>query len=83
MIRLIKDIKERNINRTILSIKPLLRQLNIDITTQNLFQLQNQTNAINELKKFFGDEEKMCDSKYPVKVVYQKGFVNEFFEKIL
>lgn len=27
-------------------------------------------------------EEKMCDSKYPVKVVYQKGFVNEFFEKI-
>lgn len=40
MIRLTKDTKDVNINRTILSTKPLLRQLDIDITTQSLFQLQ-------------------------------------------
>ena len=31
-------------------------------TLKNLFELQNENNAINELKKFFGDDEKMNEA---------------------
>lgn len=51
-------------------------------TLQNLFQLQTQTNAINELKKFFGDEEKMCDAMREINAFGERFLPHDAFEEL-
>ena len=51
-------------------------------TLKNLFQLQNQTNAINELKKFFGDEEKMNDALREINSFGEKYLPKDAFDEL-
>jgi len=51
-------------------------------TLKNLFELQNQTNAINELKKFFGDEEKMCEAMREINTFGERFLPHDAFEEL-
>ncbi len=51
-------------------------------TLKNLFQLQNQTNATNELKKFFGDEEKMNDALREINSFGEKYLPKDAFDEL-
>ena len=51
-------------------------------TLKNLFQLQNQTNAINELKKFFGDDEKMTDALREINAFGEKYLPADAFDEL-
>ena len=51
-------------------------------TLKNLFQLQNQTNTINELKKFFGDEEKMNDALREINSFGEKYLPKDAFDEL-
>ena len=49
-------------------------------TLQNLFQIQSQTNAINELKKFFGSSEKMKDALKEINAFGERFLPSDAFE---
>jgi len=51
-------------------------------TLQNLFQLQTQTNAINELKKFFGDEDKMNEALREINAFGERFLPHDAFEEL-
>jgi hypothetical protein len=51
-------------------------------TLKNLFELQNQTNAINELKNFFGGTEKMNDALREIKAFGEKYLPASAFEEL-
>ena len=51
-------------------------------TLQNLFQLQNQTNAINELKNFFGGNEKMNDVLREINTFGEKFLPADAFDEL-
>ena len=51
-------------------------------TLKNLFELQNQTNAINELKNFFGSAEKMNDALREIKSFGEKYLPASAFEEL-
>ena len=51
-------------------------------TLKNLFELQNQTNAINELKNFFGGDEKMNDAMREIKSFGEKYLPASAFEEL-
>jgi len=51
-------------------------------TIKNLFELQNQTNAINELKNFFGGSEKMNDALREINAFGQKYLPASAFEEL-
>ena len=51
-------------------------------TLKNLFQLQNQTNAINELKKFFGDEEKMNNALREINAFGERFLPHDAFDEL-
>ncbi len=51
-------------------------------TLKNLFELQNQTNAINELKNFFGGNEKMNDAMREIKSFGEKYLPADAFEEL-
>ena len=51
-------------------------------TLKNLFELQNQTNAINELKSFFGGTEKMNEALREIKAFGEKYLPASAFEEL-
>ena len=51
-------------------------------TLKNLFELQNQTNAINELKNFFGGTEKMNDALREINAFGEKYLPQSAFEEL-
>ena len=51
-------------------------------TLKNLFELQNQTNAINELKKFFGDDEKMNNALREINVFGERFLPRDAFDEL-
>lgn len=51
-------------------------------TLKNLFELQNQTNAINELKKFFGSTEKMNDALREINAFGEKYLPSSAFDEL-
>jgi len=51
-------------------------------TLKNLFELQNQTNAINELKKFFGDDEKMNDAMHEINEFGKRFLPKDAFDEL-
>ncbi len=51
-------------------------------TLKNLFELQNQTNAINELKNFFGGTEKMNDALREINAFGEKYLPTDAFEEL-
>ncbi|MBR3148257.1 MAG: hypothetical protein IKF41_02845 [Alphaproteobacteria bacterium] len=51
-------------------------------TLKNLFALQNQSNAINELKNFFGSSEKMNDALREIKAFGEKYLPADAFEEL-
>ncbi len=51
-------------------------------TLKNLFQLQNQTNAINELKNFFGDDEKMKDALREINAFGERYLPKDAFDEL-
>ena len=51
-------------------------------TLQNLFELQNQTNAINELKKFFGDDEKMNNAMREINAFGKRFLPADAFDEL-
>ena len=51
-------------------------------TLKNLFELQNQTNAINELKNFFGGTEKMNDAMREINAFGEKYLPTSAFEEL-
>ena len=51
-------------------------------TLQNIFQIQSQTNAINELKKFFGSSEKMEDALKEINAFGEKFLPKDAFEEL-
>ncbi|MFQ6696068.1 MAG: capsid assembly protein [Alphaproteobacteria bacterium] len=51
-------------------------------TLKNLFELQNQTNAINELKKFFGDEEKMNNALREINAFGERFLPHDAFDEL-
>ena len=51
-------------------------------TLKNLFQLQDQTNAINELKNFFGGSEKMNDVLREINAFGEKFLPADAFDEL-
>ncbi len=51
-------------------------------TLQNLFQLQSQTNAINELKKFFGDDDKMNEALREINSFGERFLPHDAFDEL-
>ena len=51
-------------------------------TLQNLFQIQSQTNAINELKNFFGSSEKMEEALKEINAFGEKFLPKDAFEEL-
>lgn len=51
-------------------------------TLKNLFELQNQTNAINELKKFFGDDEKMNNALREINTFGERFLPHDAFDEL-
>jgi len=51
-------------------------------TLKNLFELENQTNAINELKNFFGGSEKMNDALREINAFGKKYLPASAFEEL-
>ena len=51
-------------------------------TLKNLFELQNQNNAINELKNFFGGTEKMNDALREINAFGEKYLPQSAFEEL-
>lgn len=51
-------------------------------TLKNLFAVQNQTNAINELKNFFGSSEKMNDALREINAFGEKFLPHDAFEEL-
>lgn len=51
-------------------------------TLSNLFQLQIETNAINELKKFFGSEQKMKDAMKEINAFGEKFLPKDAFDEL-
>jgi hypothetical protein len=51
-------------------------------TLKNLFELQNQTNAINELKKFFGDDEKMNNAMREINTFGERFLPKDAFDEL-
>ena len=51
-------------------------------TLKNLFELQNQTNAINELKNFFGGKEKMNDALREINAFGERYLPSDAFEEL-
>ena len=51
-------------------------------TLKNLFELQNQTNAINELKNFFGGTERMNDAMREINAFGEKYLPVSAFEEL-
>ena len=51
-------------------------------TLKNLFELQNQNNAINELKNFFGGTEKMNDALREINAFGEKYLPSDAFEEL-
>ena len=51
-------------------------------TLKNLFELQNQTNAINELKNFFGVTEKMNDALREINSFGEKYLPKDAFDEL-
>ena len=51
-------------------------------TIKNLFELQNQNNAISELKNFFGGEEKMNDALREIKSFGEKFLPADAFDEL-
>lgn len=47
-----------------------------------LFDVQNETNAISELKNFFGDEQKMCDALNAINSFGEKYLPRDAFETL-
>ncbi len=47
-----------------------------------LFSVQNETNAISELKKYFGGTEKMCDAMRAINAFGQKFLPHDAFEEL-
>ena len=47
-----------------------------------LFDVQNETNAVNELKNFFGDEQKMCDALRAINSFGQKYLPQDAFSAL-
>ena len=48
----------------------------------DLFNAQNETNAMNELKNFFGDDEKMCDALRAINAFGEKYLPREAFDTL-
>jgi len=51
-------------------------------TIKNLFQLQNQNNAINELKNFFGSTEKMNDALKEINAFGERFLPTDAFDEL-
>lgn len=51
-------------------------------TLKNLFELQNENNAINELKKFFGSTEKMNDALREINAFGERYLPSNAFEEL-
>lgn len=51
-------------------------------TLKNLFQLQNQTNALNELKNFFGSTEKMNDALREINAFGERFLPHDAFDEL-
>lgn len=51
-------------------------------TLKNLFEIQNQTNAINELKNFFGGTEKMNDALREINAFGEKYLPSSAFDEL-
>ena len=51
-------------------------------TLQNLFQTQIQNNAINELKKFFGDDDKMNEAMREINAFGERFLPHDAFEEL-
>lgn len=51
-------------------------------TLSNLFQLQIETNAINELKSFFGSEQKMKDAMKEINAFGEKFLPKDAFDEL-
>lgn len=51
-------------------------------TLLNLFQLQNQTNALNELKNFFGDTQKMNDALKEINAFGERFLPKDAFDEL-
>lgn len=51
-------------------------------TLKNLFEIQSQSNAINELKNFFGSTEKMNDALKEINAFGEKFFPANAFEEL-
>ena len=51
-------------------------------TLKNLFELQNQNNAINELKNFFGSTEKMNDALREINAFGERYLPSDAFEEL-
>ncbi|MBO7042676.1 MAG: hypothetical protein J6W08_02300 [Alphaproteobacteria bacterium] len=51
-------------------------------TLKNLFQLQKQTSAINELKNFFGDDEKMNEALREINAFGERFLPKDAFEEL-
>ena len=51
-------------------------------TLQNLFELQNQTNAMNELKKFFGSTEKMNEALKEINAFVKRFLPESTFNEL-
>ena len=51
-------------------------------TLSNLFQLQIETNAINELKNFFGSEQKMKDAMKEINAFGEKFLPKDAFDEL-
>ena len=51
-------------------------------TLQNLFQLQTQTNALNELKNFFGDEDKMNEALREINAFGERFLPRDAFDEL-
>ena len=51
-------------------------------TLKNLFELQNQNNAINELKNFFGSTEKMNDALREINAFGERYLPSDAFDEL-
>ncbi len=51
-------------------------------TLKNLFELQTQTNAINELKNFFGSSQKMTDALMEIKAFGERFLPQSTFDEL-
>jgi len=51
-------------------------------TLKNLFELQNETNAINELKNFFGGTEKMNDALREINAFGERFLPHDAFDEL-